>query len=360
MLDSGNFVIYDPNFDVIWKTFDHPTDTIMAGQVLPAGSELVSSVSETNHSSGKFHLKMQNDGNLVLYPVASSDSPEDAYWASQTDRDGYQSLNLDDDGRLYLLNGNVTYSLRSGFRNGTTLVYRATLGVDGIFRLYCHYLKLNKEQVLAEIPEFTDRCEIKGTCGVNSYCTSTDQQVVCKCLPGFDYLDTSRTSSGCTRNFTTSGCHSNNDNTTYMSTLENVNWMVDAYSAPWLVTSREDCRDACLKDCNCDAALFQESTCRKQEFPLRYGMRDTDDYTTTFIKQVNISAGGRPGTSHAESPAAAPIITTKRKFSAKILLVSVAVIIGIISTLAALMFFFYRYQAGRYRRMWRNKASSGG
>ncbi|XP_073099706.1 G-type lectin S-receptor-like serine/threonine-protein kinase LECRK2 [Elaeis guineensis] len=186
MLDSGNFVIYDCNFDVTWQTFNHPTDTIMAGQVLLAGSELVSSLSGTNHSSGNFHLIMQNDGNLVLYPVASPDTPGDAYWASGTNGDGYLSLYLDDKGWLYLHQGNVTSNLTSGYRHGTALVYRATLGVDGIFRLYSHDLEINTQLVLAEFPKFTDQCEVKGTCGVNSYHTFADGLVICMFLPGFD------------------------------------------------------------------------------------------------------------------------------------------------------------------------------
>ncbi|XP_073099801.1 G-type lectin S-receptor-like serine/threonine-protein kinase LECRK3 [Elaeis guineensis] len=342
MLDSGNFVIYDSNSDVIWETFDHPTDTIMAGQVLGAGSQLVSGASETNHSSGKFHLILLNDGNLVLYPVASPDGSEDSYYDSQTSGKGYQSLNLDDKGWLYLLNDNVTYNLTSGYQSGTALVYRATLGVDGIFRLYSHDLESNTEQVLKKFPDVTDPCAVKGTCGLNSYCsTSANGQVVCTCLPGFDYLDANRTSNGCRRNFTASGCYSNNDNTTYMSTVYNVAWTEFSYTAPLSVTSKEDCGEACLKDCNCDAALFSDNTCRKQLFPLRYGK--TDDSTTTFIKLVNIS------------PAAAPVVTIRRKFSAKILIVSAAIIACIISSLVALIFFFYRYRAGRYRRLWRNK-----
>uniref|UniRef100_A0A6I9QQJ0 G-type lectin S-receptor-like serine/threonine-protein kinase LECRK2 n=1 Tax=Elaeis guineensis var. tenera TaxID=51953 RepID=A0A6I9QQJ0_ELAGV len=323
MLDSGNFVIYDSSFNVIWETFDYPTDTIMAGQVLADGSELVSSVSETNHSSGKFQLSMQSDGNLVLYPVASPDSPEDSYYASGTDGHGYQSLNLDDKGSLYLLNDNVTYNLTSGYNSGTVLVHRATLGVDGIFRLYSHDLELNTEQVLKKFPDVTYPCAVKGTCGVNSYCTSANGQVVCSCLPGFDYLDANRASNGCRRNFTPSGCHSNDNNTTYMSTLDSVAWTDVSYAAPLSVTSDEDCKDASLKDCNCDAALFKYNTCSKQVLPLRYGIRD--DSTTTFIKLANRSAGGRPEiNSHPESPFAAPIITI-------------------------------RYRAGRYRRLWRNK-----
>ncbi|XP_073104291.1 G-type lectin S-receptor-like serine/threonine-protein kinase LECRK4 [Elaeis guineensis] len=354
MLDSGNFVIYDSNFNVIWETFDNPTDTIMAGQELHSGSKLVSSASETNHSSGKFQLSMQTDGNLVLYPVASPDRPEDSYYASGTDGDGYQSLNLDDKGSLYLLNDNVTYNLTSGYHSGTALVHRATLGVDGIFRLYSHDLELNTEQVLKKFPDVTDPCAVKGTCGVNSYCTSANGQVVCSCLRGFDYLDANRTSNGCRRNFTASGCYSNNDNTTYLSTLDNVAWMDGSYADSLSVTSDEACSDACLSDCKCDAALFKHNTCSKQVLPLRYGIRD--DSTTTFIKLANISAGGWPViNSRPESPSAAPVVIIRRKFSVKISIVSAAIIACIISSLATLIFFFYRYRAGRYGRLWRNK-----
>ena len=43
MLDSGNFVLYDNDSNVIWESFDFPTDTILGGQNL-SSKELVSSV----------------------------------------------------------------------------------------------------------------------------------------------------------------------------------------------------------------------------------------------------------------------------------------------------------------------------
>ncbi|XP_008779807.2 G-type lectin S-receptor-like serine/threonine-protein kinase LECRK2 [Phoenix dactylifera] len=354
MLDSGNLVIYDSNFNVVWQTFDHPTDTIMADQMPLAGNELVSRISESNHSRGRFQLSMQDDGNLVLYPVASSDSQVDAYWASGTNGMGFQSLTLDRHGRLYLFNGNATDNLTDSLPKATALVYRATLGVDGIFRLVSHDLESNAERVLEEFPKVADPCEVKGTCGVNSYCTSAKGRVVCSCPPGFDYLDTKSTSSGCSRNITTIGCSLNDDNTTYMSPLENATWTSDSYAASWSVTSKEECSDACLKDCNCAAALLQDGTCSKQALPMRYGR--TDSTATTFIKLVNLSAGGRPDSSHGDrGPAAAPVTATKQKFSATILFVSVAIAAGIVSTLAAFIFFFYRHRAGRYRRMGRNR-----
>ncbi|KAL6211242.1 hypothetical protein ACLB2K_016469 [Fragaria x ananassa] len=45
LLDSGNFVLYNSDSNVIWQTFDLPTDTIVARQRLLAGKRLISSIS---------------------------------------------------------------------------------------------------------------------------------------------------------------------------------------------------------------------------------------------------------------------------------------------------------------------------
>jgi hypothetical protein len=39
MLNSGNFVIYNSDREIIWQSFDHPTDTLLPGQRLLAGRE---------------------------------------------------------------------------------------------------------------------------------------------------------------------------------------------------------------------------------------------------------------------------------------------------------------------------------
>ena len=48
--------------------------------------------------------------------------------------------------------------------------------------------------------------------------------------------------------------------------------------------SEEECREACLRDCNCEAALFQDRVCSKQKLPLRYGRRNLDNTTTSLVK----------------------------------------------------------------------------
>ena len=65
-------------WQTIWQSFEDPTDTFLASQHLLAFT-LYSSVSEYDHSTGKFRLLMQGDGNLVLYAIGTLLLPEYSY-----------------------------------------------------------------------------------------------------------------------------------------------------------------------------------------------------------------------------------------------------------------------------------------
>ncbi|KAB1206755.1 G-type lectin S-receptor-like serine/threonine-protein kinase SRK [Morella rubra] len=57
MLDSGNFVLYgSDNVTELWRSFDHPTDTILATQTLSVPPSI-------------FRAIMQENGWLAMYPV---------------------------------------------------------------------------------------------------------------------------------------------------------------------------------------------------------------------------------------------------------------------------------------------------
>ena len=108
VLDSGNFVLYDKDSKMIWHSFDYPTDTILGNQTLFNGGQLSSSLNKSDHSTGRFQLKMQSDGNLVLYPATSKNDVGDAYWATNTYGLGF-NLHLNSTGRrLSFLLGSVS------------------------------------------------------------------------------------------------------------------------------------------------------------------------------------------------------------------------------------------------------------
>ena len=135
MLDSGNFVLYSGS-SVIWQSFDHPTDTILVGQNLTFNDKLVSSVSSSNHSSGRFLLPLQTDGNLVAYPKKSASLSVDAYWSSDTFQDDKKGLSLYLNNQGFLLMDTVSTKpvllARSSYScNNKTTIFRATLDADG-------------------------------------------------------------------------------------------------------------------------------------------------------------------------------------------------------------------------------------
>ena len=190
MLDSGNFILYNSNKNIIWQSFDNPTNTLLQGQCLTAGKELVSSASESNQSTRIFRLAMQTDGLLVQYLVGSPNSSNNAYWDSQTEGQGSDvSLCLDDYGNLYLPNSTVTsltnLTQRRYLTNDT--VYLMRIDADGIFRLFSHNLDTNGNW--SEIWASSDnKCDPKSLCGLNGFCTNIgeDSQLlmhsrICEC-----------------------------------------------------------------------------------------------------------------------------------------------------------------------------------
>ncbi|KAI4963071.1 hypothetical protein ZWY2020_019763 [Hordeum vulgare] len=62
------------------RSFDHPSDTLVTGQVLQVGQKLMASTSMENRASGIFYLTVLPDG---MYAFAGTDTPL-AYYQSPT------------------------------------------------------------------------------------------------------------------------------------------------------------------------------------------------------------------------------------------------------------------------------------
>ncbi|XP_059640245.1 G-type lectin S-receptor-like serine/threonine-protein kinase LECRK3 [Cornus florida] len=344
MLDSGNFVLYNSNQQIIWQSFEHPTDTLLPGQRLSSGEELFSSASNTDHSKGLFRLKMQSDGNLVQYPVDTPDTAPYSYWTSWSDGVGNNvTLNLDDDGHLYLLNSSSVLKNLTGGYPKKGMMYLMRIDVDGIFRLYSHSSD-QKGNWSVPWESSNDKCDPKGLCGLNGFCTTMDEEAECNCLPGFDFVDPDKWSSGCERNFTAPSCKDKEESVEYtMRPLDNTMWENIPYSVLQMPT-KEDCEEACLEDCNCEAALYTDRECRKQRLPLRYGRRLLSDSTVAFIK-VGTSKriiNGVPVDKHKE---------TKKELRLDILIVSILLVALAFVVLVISGMLIYRNRVWAYKKI---------
>ncbi|KAJ0097066.1 hypothetical protein Patl1_27836 [Pistacia atlantica] len=268
MLDSGNFILYNSDEEIIWQSFWNPTNTILLGQSLLAREELYSSVSETDQSTGIFHLKMQHNGNLVQYPKDTLDSAAYAYYSSFTNgRDDNMSLNLDSDGHLYLLNS-IGFTIKNLILGGYSIEetnYLMKVDADGIFRLYSFTINQSNMSVV--------------------WASSDD-----KCSPGFAVSG----DGGCEKNFLTENCESKSGNiNNSIEKVANTRWEDTSYSILSLPIN-EECEKACLEDCICEAAMFRDGKCRKQKLPLRFGIKLESESNLALIKVGVSNFAGAP------------------------------------------------------------------
>ncbi|MQM08135.1 hypothetical protein Taro_040990 [Colocasia esculenta] len=304
MLDSGNFAIYNSTGGILGSTFDSPTDTIIGGQILLRNSRLESSASPANHSTGNYHLIMQDDGNLVAYPMSYTGSPPDAYWSTGTFNSPFPlRLHLTERGSLELEGNNGTL-YRSIWQVGTPpptkveTYYRAVLDADGLFRLYSDQFNGSDATSTTKIEwsPIVNKCQVSGICGLNSYCRDTDgAEIRCLCPKGFGYIDSQRTSLGCERIFDGEGCHSGA--AFKMERMDNIYWTVQPYAILSDQVNPDQCMAACLEDCFCDAALFDNGRCNKQTMPLRNGRRNENRIAFIKVKTADgVNASDVPST----------------------------------------------------------------
>lgn len=346
MSDSGNFVLYNSDREIIWQSFDHPTDTLLPTQQLRAGAELVSPVSETELSTGIYRLQMQTDGNLVQYFATY------AYFATGTNGAGDNvTLNLDPDGRLYLLNStgfNIKNITPGGYPTKET-INMMKLDADGIFRLYSRNLTRNGNWS-AVWSSTSDKCDPKGSCGLNGYCVVKDQEAECICLPGFKFVTQGNWTSGCERDFVAESCKDKNGSSAYtMEELSNIVWEDVSYSV-LSSTTKDNCKQACLEDCNCEAALFTDGqNCSKQRFPLIFGRRKSESSNLAVVKV------GRPiSTMDRKEPITEKNLGTGRT----ILIIGGSFVAFGLAMVAIFGIIVYRYHVLSYKRVPNNDGTA--
>ncbi|KAL7208754.1 hypothetical protein ACSBR1_030481 [Camellia fascicularis] len=327
MLDSGNFVLYDSNHKIIWQSFDSATDTLLPGQILLSVPDLISSVSETDHSTGNYRFGLLPDGNLVSLPQ-SGIALQYVYWQSGTTGSGDNcTLNLDVDGHLYILNAtanNIHNVTDAEPPTKEAKIYMVRLDVDGIFRAYSHTLDSNGKWSIWW-NSTSNKCDPLGQCGFNGFCVLQDTNADCKCIPGFTFVNPGNRAAGCVRNFTIESCNKtgsfgNGNTRNIIRALENTVWDENSYSVLQL-SSRQECEDVCLQDCNCEVALYKDGQCKKQRLPLRYGRRNLDDTNVALIK---VGTSDEPITKAIPGAQDNPPMKAKKKLHVDILIIGIS------------------------------------
>ncbi|KAK1267326.1 G-type lectin S-receptor-like serine/threonine-protein kinase RLK1 [Acorus gramineus] len=284
MLDNGNFVLATANSsNNAWESFNQPTDTILPSQELGLGSALLARITETNYSSGRFTLRVQTDGNLVLYYIDQiTKNIYGAYWASNTVGSGVK-LVFDVSGSVYFaLKNNTAFNVTKSGVSAKDYYQRATLDPDGVFRQYI-YPKTNKStlnnawslgaggSVASDICTASLFRSGSGVCGFNSYCKpETNQNMACVCPKGYSFLDENLKYKGCKPDFTAQSCDVNEGQMYQLEEMLDVDWPLADYEH-YDPMDEDQCRSLCLEDCFCAVAIFRQGSCWKKKLPLSNG-----------------------------------------------------------------------------------------
>ncbi|KAL2338363.1 hypothetical protein Fmac_012809 [Flemingia macrophylla] len=319
MLDSGNFVLYDNNHTVVWQSFDHPTDTILG--VCPNQTIRVDFMLSSKMMKSSL-LTLSTTQQLQLLLTGTTDRLSDDVDYLGLDASGVSlplccfyepSSDIIRSAHINFQHNYVGHDIRRGcprclYRSpgkksdNTSSIFRATLDVDGNFKLYEHQFEGNDSshaQVLLLWSTSVEKCHVNGVCGFNSYCSNVTVtgDAVCHCFPGFVRFKS--TSSGnaslpleCVLAHSQDGCQitedQNKTNSYNISPLENVYWG-DGGNSPYFVKQmkKEECEKSFLEDCDCMAVLYSysDSNCKKYGLPLTYGRRNQSASTVALFKR---------------------------------------------------------------------------
>lgn len=291
---------------------------------------------------------MQFDGYLVQYPTNTPYNAEFAYWQPRntTGLGSNTSLNLENDGHLYLSNSTVTVNLTNGGLPRQRVLYLAKVDVDGIFRMYSYSTDQQSWSVVWN--SSADKCDPKGICGFNSYCTHNGSLADCLCLPGFDFADQTNKRLGCVRNFTTERCKQENGNANYIiRQLESTDW--DSEDNAYYTkegTTREDCQKACEEDCNCELTIFSDGKCTKQWLPLRFGKLSTSESNVVAFIKTGISTPFDPKANPSNE-----LELVKKEIRLDILIISILLLCFALVMMAISAVLGYRNQIWDYKNL---------
>ncbi|KAG6505802.1 hypothetical protein ZIOFF_038167 [Zingiber officinale] len=266
LLDTGNLVLTGGAGDgaaVVWQSFDHPTDTFLAGMRIGLDRRrnvdryLTSWKTASDPSTGEFSYVMESEGvpQLFLRRGAGDVVYRSGPWTGRgfTGRPKmgteplFQFAYADDRDGLY-----YTFHV-----SDPEILTRAYLDEAGVFRRVTWTKGSDRWNLFWDVPE--DQCDLYGTCGRNGVCT-TAYSPRCQCLQGF--VPASHESWSLRNN--TDGCARRtglNCSTDGFLPVQNVK-LPDAVNATAANKTADECMSWCQSNCSCTAyALIRGTEC---------------------------------------------------------------------------------------------------
>lgn len=293
LMDNGNLVMLGAGNEVLWESFRYPTDTLLPGQRLVQGSNLVSNAAETDFSTGDYSVSL-TERDLVL--VWSSGEPQ-TYW-SMAGAKGVVRYGSDLTDLWYAAMTESGFSLFSKF-NGLSMVWqtnnsdgaltRAVIRSNGQFEI----LTLVDRRWASTLLAVKNACSLPKACGPLGVCSrlTPKRGFQCSCPASLRFVNQTNPSEGCTTRCKTQSCNSNykdllaKSSVQFLSMGRGVEYFAPQFQKPIRSSiSLRDCRQLCLTKCSCAGFSFKKNSgsCFVHETLGTLGINGTQD--SVFLK----------------------------------------------------------------------------
>ncbi|XP_057954528.1 G-type lectin S-receptor-like serine/threonine-protein kinase At4g03230 isoform X2 [Malania oleifera] len=271
LMDSGNLVLIeeDDKGDLmtnktLWQSFEHPTDTFLPGMRIDQNMTLVSWKSVDDPGTGSFCFKLyqvdEPGFESTQYIILKNRT---RYWKSGVTIIASKDYMLNAVGKLLnnstqtrvLSNTQYNFThLKPLYNNNATLVIRSSGEIQYLTRY-----SSGKWYMIWSEPR--DRCSTLYPCGRFRSCSVNYGLMMCKCLPGFQPAQpqdwySREYSDGCRRKSELCGGKGGMNYTFLNLKMMDVGHPDDNPR----VFSEKECREQCLKNCQCVAYSYDKKT----------------------------------------------------------------------------------------------------
>ncbi|KAK0594897.1 hypothetical protein LWI29_001678 [Acer saccharum] len=296
--DDGNFVLLNDNKDIVWQSFDTPSNTLLPGQKLSALKSL--RAESTDPLSSYYSLHLNDRGQLQLKWESSVN-----YWNNGSPS-GHKNLTavLTSNGTLQLQDqySKPVWSVFGEDHDDSVKFRFLRLDADGNLRLYSWVEASQSWRSVWQAVE--NQCNVFATCGDRGICVfNASGSHDCKC----PFKSTSGSASKCLLPYQQE-CKSGPTLDTYEH-----NSLYGMYPAnrSTFQSSLEKCKLACLLDAQCTAVTFSKSgraQCQMMKTQYVSGYSDPSVDSVSFVKKcpfsdpLAVNPGSPPLNSRPSSP----------------------------------------------------------
>ncbi|XVF34134.1 hypothetical protein REPUB_Repub18cG0032100 [Reevesia pubescens] len=340
LLDSGNLVVRDEKSNILWQSFDFPSDTFLPGMKLGYDERngkswsYVSWKSANDPSPGNFTLEMnsrQEKRVLIL-------NGDEMYWRSRPWEDDANVFDFSPEMRLNMYNFSfvsefdMTYLTYNLFRED--IISRFTIDSSGQFKQFL-WLE-NAWRLFNSQPR--KLCDVYAFCGANASCTNVSTPY-CSCLPGFEPSSLELWNKGDYKVGCSRKADLQCDNNTSIKGagdgfLKLSKVVVPKKQLTQEVQSIGECRSSCLSKCSCTG--------------FSYIYRNCSIWIGNLINLQQLSANDTLGTDFFLKLAAADLETGKHTRSKR--KQSIIISVTISATILTLALFIWQVKMKKNKR----------